>query len=218
MEKTKTLMIQIPDEIIKNEWFTMDAYTFAVYVRLKWVQFRLYGEEELTFDHKMMMHKLFISDTRTLKRCFKKLHQEQIILELISKLPTKGDLNLTFNAIPDGKESRRFTQLPITLFHYLDDIGVTGLRLMYYYESYINRTQGNYTSDPFAFPSIETISKDLNINSETVIKYNTILHKKKLIKVVKHKLEIQGYNEKDEVYFDKYNNHYHIRLDRLVNK
>jgi hypothetical protein len=153
-----------------------------------------------------------MADNRTLKKCLQNLHKQQIILEYIDKLPKQKALELTFDPIPF--ESKKFTQLPANILNKVEHIGVIGLRLLFYYESYINRT--NPPEKQFAFPAIETIAKDLHINKETVIEYNEKLKKNKLLKITKHKLENTGeYDSLDNALFTKYNNHYHVQIDKI---
>jgi hypothetical protein len=156
---------------------------------------------------------LYISDNRTLKKCFINLHKQGIILEYVNSLPTKGTLNITFN--PVSLEDKHFTQLPATILNRIDNIGTIGIRLIFYYESFINRY--DEPNKQFAFPSIETISKTLKINPETIIKYNGILVKNKLLKITKHKLEYANeYNQLDEpIGFIKYNNHYYVNVEKI---
>ncbi len=166
----------------------------------------------MELDHNRLKHKLYISDNRTLKRTFEVLHKNQILLEYINRLPTKGKLNITFD--PAAITSKKFTQLPVTVFNKIEHIGVIGLRLLFYYESFINRKDAQERQ--YVFPAIETTSKTLGIDKETVVKYNEILRKNKLIKIEKHKLENSGeYDELDNILFTKYNNHYFVRLDKL---
>lgn len=212
MENKTKLIIQVPDEIIRNSLITLDANTFAVYTYLKFLHFRNYNECELLLDHNKFKHKLYIADNRTLKKSFLKLHKEQIILEYIDKFPTKGALNLTFNPLPF--ESKTFTQLPATVINKIEHIGLIGFRLLFYYESFINRQ--DEPSKQFAFPAIETICKHLGLNKDTVIEYNDKLKKHKLLKIIKHEIEWTGeYNELSQPLFTKYNNHYYVRIDKL---
>jgi RNA-binding protein YhbY len=212
MENKTKLVIQIPDEVIRNVDLKLDSNTFAMYAYLKFLHFRNYKNNEIELDHNKFKHKLYISDNRTLKKCFMKLHKEQIILELINKLPTKGAIKITFD--PEPFTSKTFTQLPATVLNKIEHIGSIGLRLLFYYESFINRT--DELSKQFAFPAIETISKSLGINKETIINYNNLLKKHKLIKVKKHKLEWNGeYDSLDQPLFTKYNNHYYVKLENL---
>lgn len=207
----KKLFAQIPDEIIKNELFKIDAYTFSVYALLKHLHFRNFNNNEMQIDHNKLKHKLYISDNRTLKKALTELHKQQIILEYINKLPTKGALKLTFDPVPF--KSKKFTQLPVTVFNKIEHIGVIGLRLLFYYESFINRK--DKPEKQFAFPAIETTAETLKINKETVIKYNEILRKNKLLKIQKHQLMWDGEYDNDDLLYVKYNNHYFVRLENI---
>lgn len=212
MESKKKLMIQIPDEIVRNKNFKMDSNTFGIYTYLKFLHFRNFNVNEMEIDHNSFKHKLYIADNRTLKNCLTKLHKNQIILEYINKLPTKGCLKLTFN--PEPFKSISFTQLPATILNRIEHIGTTGLRLLFYYESFINRSVPEQ-SKHFAFPAIETISKDTGLNKETIVTYNEILKKNKFLKIVKHEIKWEGYDDLDKPLFTKYNNHYFVRLENM---
>jgi hypothetical protein len=121
---------------------------------------------------------------------------------------------MTINFIPDLFITEKFTQLPATILNKIDTIGTTGLRLLYYYESFVNRTER--LERQFAFPSLLTIGKALKINKDTVIEYNRILHKNDLVSIIKHELKHDGeYNEQGKQLFIKYNNHYRVQVQNL---
>ncbi|WP_442636576.1 hypothetical protein [Rossellomorea marisflavi] len=206
------LVIQVPDEVIRNKHVKFDSNTFALYTYLKYLQFRNYGSNELELNHNHIKHKLYMSDNRTLKKCLFALHQSGAVMELINKLPTKGNLKLTFD--PDAIQTETFTQLPVTVINKIEHIGTTGMRLMFYYESFINRTDD--ISKQYAFPALETTSLHTGLNKETIVRYNDILKKHKLIKITKHKLEWNGeYDTLDQALITKYNNHYFVNIDKL---
>jgi hypothetical protein len=212
MEEKKKLIIQIPDSIIRNTNNKIDCTTFSIYTYLTFLQFRKYQEDTFKIDHNKFKHKLYITDNRTFKKALTTLHKQGVILEYINKLPTKGALTVTFNPVP--LENGTFTQLPATIFNMMEHIGTVGLRMLFYYESFINRTDP--IEKQFAFPAIETTAATLGINKDTVIKYNDILIKCKLLKVTKHKIEHTGeYNNLDEPIFTKYNNHYYVNVGKM---
>jgi DNA-binding transcriptional regulator YhcF (GntR family) len=112
-------------------------------------------------------------------------------------------------------DNKTFKQVPASVLNRIDNIGVIGLRLLFYYESFINRTDD--ITKQFAFPAIETTSKALGLNKNTVIKYNEILESQNLLKVTKHKLEyVDEYTSLDEpIGFIKYHNHYNVLVNNL---
>jgi DNA-binding transcriptional regulator YhcF (GntR family) len=97
----------------------------------------------------------------------------------------------------------------------IDQIGTIGLRLLVYYESFINRQEP--ITEQYAYPSIETTSKTLGINKNTILKFNEILVTAKLLKITKHKIEfVDELDELDQpIRFTKYNNHYHVQINKL---
>jgi hypothetical protein len=208
MEEKKKIMIQVPDYIIRNNEIKMDANTFGVYVYLKFHHFLSVNKEEaMKIDHMKLKSKLGISDNRTIKKCLTNLHKLGIIFEYIDKLPSNGSISITLNQ--ESHIEKQFTQLPATILNRIDNIGLIGLRLIYYYESYINRS--SRLDQQLAYPSIELSAKDLKLNKNTILNYNEILRKNKLIKIEKAKLE---YHE-DSAFFDKYYNKYHVLVDKL---
>lgn len=202
-EKQPITVVQIPNSIVKNKEITVNA--FAVYVYLKRESFRKREDKlKLKLDHNEIKHKLGMSkDNRPLLAALQNLHRQGLIKEEILKMPIHSPLFITLIEV----EPAPFTQLPIEIIEKVPTIKSRGLRLMYYYESYINRKQ---VLRQFAFPSFETIQEDLGFNQNTIIKYNKLLVDNKMLKVTKHKAE-QG-----EFGFEKWNNHYFIQWDKIV--
>ena len=213
MENKKKIYLQIPDEIIRNQCVDFNHYDFGVYAMLRYAHFRNPNKDKdtLEVDHKFMMNKLFINDSRTLKKPLNKLYKYGFIEEEIKRLPRNGILKLKFN--PSPFKTKSFTQLPTNLINKIEQIGLIGYRLIYYYESYINRK--DVISKQFCFVGQDTISSELNINKETIKKYNDILKKSKLVTIKKHKLEFDGYDDLDNIVFNKYNNHYYVHIDKM---
>lgn len=213
MENKKKIYLQIPDEIIRNQCVDFNHYDFGVYAMLRYAHFRNPNKDKdmLEVDHKFMMNKLFINDSRTLKKSLNKLYKYGFIEEEIKRLPRNGILKLKFN--PSPFKTKSFTQLPTNLINKIEQIGLIGYRLIYYYESYINRK--DVISKQFCFVGQDTISSELNINKETIKKYNDILKKSKIVTIKKHKLEFDGYDDLDNIVFNKYNNHYYVHIDKM---
>src|SRR5690606_34622114 len=135
---------------------------------------------------------------RTIKKYFDHLHQLGYIKE---KLVIKRKNPINVHLIIEKLQEKPYTQLPVSILEKLDTIDYIGLRLLYYYESYINRTQ---IQNQFCFAAMDTIEKHTWISKKTIIKYNEILVKSKLLKIEKHKLETEyNYTEQDELIFDK---------------
>jgi hypothetical protein len=212
MEIPNNIKIQIPDEIIRNTIFIMDSNTFAMYVYLKYKYFRNHNKSEIELDITELKDTLHITDNRTIKKCLLKLHSNNIIVEKIDKLPTRKVMPINF--IPDLFITETFTQLPATILNKIDVIGTTGLRLLFYYESFVNRKER--LERQFSFPSLLTTGKALNINKDTVIEYNKILHKNDLVSIIKYELKWDGeYTEQNKQQFIKYNNHYSVQIKNL---
>jgi hypothetical protein len=212
MEILKNIKIQIPDEVIRNNIFVLDSNSFAIYVYLKYKYFRNHNNAEIELDIQELKDTLHITDNRTLKKCLIKLYDNNIIIERIEKLPTRQIMTISF--IPDLFITETFTQLPATILNKINVIGTTGMRLLFYYESFVNRN--DRLDRQFAFPSLLTTGKALNINKDTVIEYNKILHDNDLVSIIKFELKHDGeYNEENKPQFIKYNNHYRVQVQNL---
>ncbi|KOS61478.1 hypothetical protein FJQ98_16455 [Lysinibacillus agricola] len=206
MSKESTIRLQIPTEVVRNIGFKIDEKSFAIYAFLLYQKFRSRDKNDpiLQIDHVVMKNNLGINDNRTLKRCFKVLYDQKLIKNEISKFPTNGQLKVEL-LYPYRKDW--FTQLPLKSLNRIEEIGHHGYRLMYYYESYINR---NDISQDYCYPSYISIRDDLKISDDTLTKYNTQLKKLKLITITKH--EVQFDNPLDENRFTRFNNHYRVNL------
>lgn len=204
--RDKKVWLQVPTEIVRNIGFDIDEKSFSIYAYLLYTKFRSHNKDSpvLQIDHIAMKTNLGINDNRTLKKCFKVLHNQKLIKNEVSKFPTNGQLKVELLS-----QFRKdwFTQLPINLLNKIKETGYNGFRLMYYYESYINRN--NITQD-YCYPSYIAIREDLKISDDTLTKYNDRLRKLKLITITKH--EVQFDNPLDENRYTRFNNHYRVNL------
>lgn len=209
MMKTKhTYYIQIPTEIVRGEYCKLDSRTFVLYAFLLYKEFKHFTKgATMEIDHMTMKATTQINDNRTLKKCFLKLHEVGLVKELIDTFPSNGYLNVTLN-LPF--KSKRFTQLPSIIFTRLLEMGHNGFRLLYYYESYINRKDALKT---FAHPSYDLIRAHTLLSDDTLTKYNNLLSELQLLKITKHKVEMNVDLDRDR--FMRWNNHYQVILHNL---
>ena len=198
--KNYRTVIQIPNSVIKNRDITVNA--FGLYVYLKRESFKE-RDSKLQLNHKRVRHELGMKDNRPLIAAFQNLHSQGLIKEEILKMPIHSPLNITLLEIA----LEPFTQLPIELLDKVNTIKPYGLRLIYYYESFINRKQ---ILRLFAYPCFETIKNDTGISYNAIIKYNNVLVKNKMLKIDKHKVE-QG-----DFGFEKWNNHYSVLWEKII--
>lgn len=154
------------------------------------------------------MGKLYITDTRTLKKRLNNLYDNELILNKVDKLPKSKPIIIKLNK--DMIENKHFSQLNSRLFDYLEQINDVAFRLAFYYKSHINMNDKDKDRS-FCFVGYDTIQQRLKIGSTTLSDANEMLRKSKLVKIEKHKLEESFYNELDELSFSRYNNHYKIR-------
>lgn len=210
--------VQVPTNIVRSSSFnSTDFVLVAKLIQIYWTQKVDPKPFILTIDHTLLMHYLHMNDKRTLKKSLNVLYVNGVITNEITTLPKKQPINIHLNPnVITNKDV--FTQLTYSLINkeMIQLIGYHGIRLLYYYESYINRKTNNH----FCFVSMETIQSHLNISRPTIIKTNEQLSKLKFIKIEKHEIENDWYTngETKEVYqFSKYNNHYYVQTDKINN-
>lgn len=203
--------IQIPTNVVRNEEIFLNNEEFLLYVRLCYLYFKNYQNEEIKLDHKKLMGKLLIGDARTLKQRLNKLHKNKLIHNKIDTLPRKGEMVILFNK-NITETSKHFTMLNVKIFDYLHIISPHAYRLLFYYKSHINLKSENKID--YCFVGVETLKNRLKMGGHTIKLANDELVENKLIKIVKHKLKADdNYNDNDELIFDKYNNHYYIEKE-----
>lgn len=209
MNDKNKLWLQVPTEIVRNIGFNIDEKSFAVYVYLLYKKFRMHDKNNtvLEVDHVSIKNALGINDNRTLKNCFKNLYEQKLIKNEINYFPIRKKLKLE---LLHPYRDDWFTQIPLNLNLHIETIGLIGYRLVFYYESYINR---NDIMKDYCFPAYETIINDLNISDKTLTRYNNKLKKEKLISITKHQVHFD--NPFDENKFDKFNNHYKVNLSNI---
>lgn len=201
--KDNKVWLQVPTEIVRNIGFNIDEKSFAVYTFLLYKKFKSY-EDVIYIDHNALKSIMKLKDNRTLKKCFNALYEQGLIKKPVEKFPINKHLEIE---LLHPFHEKRFTQLPVNLLRRINEVEYTGFRLMFYYESYINRKD---IMKDFCYPSYIAICEDLKIQNDKLSKYNNKLKKLKLITITKH--EVQFDDPLDEDKFTKYNNHYRVNL------
>ncbi|MNH66554.1 hypothetical protein D3C73_185870 [compost metagenome] len=206
---SKISWIQIPKRMVVDK--NINALEFCMLVRFKYNQFLSGGKYEFEVDFTEFKRILNISDNRTLKKSLSKLHDAGYLLNEIDEIHRRKPTLVKLNK-DRFKLNNNFTQLPARVFGKTREIGHIGLRLLFYYEGYINRKK---TMNQFCFASQATIQNDLSITSRTVIEYNKRMEKAKLIRITQHEVKPE-YAENGDINWNRHNNHYEVRLDELV--
>jgi hypothetical protein len=205
------LHIQVPSKVIRNDGCTINNGDFLLYVRLCFLYFRNYKNEEIKIDHRKLMNNIGIADTRTLKKRLDKLFKENLIKNQIKTFPKRGEVVILFNG-QVVKENEHFTMMNIKIFDTLDKIDEHSFRLVFYYKSHINLNDGRGLN--YCYVGRETLKHNLKMGTDTIKAANEMLVKNKLIKIIKHKLEHDDtYDDNNELIFEKYNNHYIVHND-----
>ena len=209
MSNSSSLYIKIPSHIVRNETFYLSNSDFILYAKLCFLYFRNYYESEIEVNHKKLMLSLKITDTRTLKKQLNTLYQNKLIHNEIKTLPKRGNLTIQFNGEVYNNDEH-FTLVSARLFNYFenDQINEYAFRQVVYYKSHINPKEVNRN---FCFVGYDKLSESLKVSRKKIKEANDQLRKSKLIKVVSHKLEpTYEYDEKDDMTYDRYNNHYYV--------
>ncbi|TCJ00967.1 hypothetical protein [Cytobacillus praedii] len=214
-----TFKIQIPTDIIRND--EINAMEFVLLAKLIQAYYLSSKQEEFELHHKNLIFLLNIGDNNTFKKSYNKLVKQGYIVTPIDKLPRKGGINvkLNMNIIPELNKKLPFAQLNSSVLDksVIDAIGYIGIRLIYYYQSYINRKD---IAKNHCYASEETIAAHLGITKRTVIEYNKKLKKNKMVKITGHELmetgEYKRKKDKEVIVFNKYNNHYFVKEDRII--
>ncbi|MFC0559658.1 hypothetical protein [Halalkalibacter alkalisediminis] len=213
-DESKIFKLQLlSDEVVRNP--KLNSKAFVAFAKLC----EMYGKSKndiLEVDHKAFKGYLSVSDNRSFKAVLHNLYENNLILNEIETLPRRSALEIHINKDMTPLHNKNmFTQLDIRLLDkkILDEIGTIGIRLMYYYESRINRLE---LHKDHAYASIETISKDTGFAKDTIGKYNEILEKRKLIWIKKFKLEHVGwYDEGNYIDFARYANHTYVKVGNI---
>ena len=196
--------LQIPNNVIRNP--NIDEKAFTIYAYLLFRQFKNFGNKVIEIEPKHIKTVARITNNRVLLKSLSQLYEQNLINEQYIALPRRNKMNIT---IRQAECKDYFTQLPVELLQRLDEVGYVGFRLMYYYESYINRRTVNRL---YSYPSYHVIEQDLNISNPTITKYNKLLSDLQLISITKHKVEADPFGE---VPLERYNNHYHVNIENV---
>lgn len=213
-----TFKIQLQTDIIRNK--EINAVEFVLLAKIIQAYYLSGKKNEFELNHKNLIFLLSIGDNNTFKKSYNNLFKQGYLLNEIDKLPRKGGICVKINnsIIPELNKDVTFTQLTKDVLDksVIDAVGYTGIRLIYYYQSYINHKQANKSH---CFAAEETIASHLGITKKTVITYNKKLKQSKMVKIVTHDLKETGmYIQKgnDEMLiFNKYNNHYFVNENKI---
>ncbi|WP_169834405.1 hypothetical protein [Paenibacillus donghaensis] len=208
--KINKSVIQMSNAIIRDR--EIGSVEFSLLLRLKYLIYENRGSGEIYIDIPKLRMKMEISDNRTLKKHLANLHKWGYINNFVKierSTPSLISLDLKKFATP----KKEYTQLPLSILSRVGTIGHTGVRLLYYFESYINRS---IVQNQFCYSAVITICRDTGLGKTTVKEYVDILKKEKLLHVVAHKIGHNNqYNDNDELEFTKYNNHYYVNYNKL---
>lgn len=205
---SKTLFVHVPNGVVRDS--NLSSIDFCVLSRLLFLRFISQSQKKVEIDVSKFKIVLHISDNRTLKSSFRRLKTMGYInnnVELNRRTTSSVEINI------DKFDLRNnFTRLPASIFKYITEIGYPGIRLLFYYESYINRKD---SLRRYCYPSQESIKAETKLSNRSIIDYNKRLAKAKLLKVTQHDPEPE-YDEVGELNWNRWNNHYDVRLENLL--
>lgn len=206
--------IQIPNSIVRSGTFS--PVEFVMIGNLIQAYYMQPGDNKqyiFEIDHSNFMHYSKVKKNETFKKYLSNLHNNGIILNEIDKLPRKDGLKIHINSNLINPEY--FTQMEYSTLSrkVIDKVGHTGIRLLYYYESFINRKNNK----EFCFVSIETIQKELGLSNKTITEYNKKLKAAYFIKVEANPIDHEYFttSKGDRLLFTKYNNHYYVKQENI---
>lgn len=211
--KTKQFKVQIPTNIVRSNVFS--ATEFVLIAKLIQAYY-LQTNKSFIFevDHKKLMYHMSIEKNDTLKKYLNSLYENKIILNKIDRLPRKSGMKIEMNE--NLINSDLFTQLDVSVISKkaIDKIGYVGIRLLYYYASYIDVKTKKY----YSHVGIETIQQELGLSNKTICEYNKKLEQAKLIKIDRNIIDHAYYNTSrgERLLFTKHNNHYFVRKDNIA--
>lgn len=213
-----TFNIQVPTEIVRNKNIT--ALEFVLLAKIIQAYYLSGKKDEFELLHKNLIFLLNIGDNNTFKKAYNNLVQQGYLIDEIDKLPRKGGIKVKVNLdiIPELNKNTTFTQVIKDILDksVIDVVGYIGIRLIYYYQSYINNKVLN---KGHCYASEDTITDHLGISRKTVIEYNKKLKQYKFVKIECHDLNDTGAyirkGESEMLVFTKYNNHYFVQEDKI---
>lgn len=187
------------------------------FIVLLWLIKKYYSNTEKSHILKIEVAKMLleccINDNRTLKKSLNNLYKLGYTKTHITVFPKNSWLYIELNL--NELTKKPFAQLDyhITDREIISGVGNAGVRLMYYYQSHINKK----TNNNFCYVSLETIKNDIGMAKSTTIRINKLLEQVKFI--TKRKFETESYiqlsNEREEYRITKYNNHYLVNEDQM---
>ncbi|KAF6626971.1 hypothetical protein H6F38_23230 [Paenibacillus sp. EKM208P] len=206
--------IHIPNDTVRDSNITPNDFAIVLY--LKMVVFDHGNTFEFDEDVNRIKYLTNIKDNKTLKKSLKNLYDNNYLLEKTPENFVQGK-PVRFSLNRDKFETdTNFTMLPMTVLTMVSEGRITRecARLIYYYESRVNRNNKRM----FCFASEISISEETGIKAvKTIRKHNSILKREKLIDIKKGKLGWDyQYDEDGNPIFGKYNNHYYVNWDKLV--
>ena len=201
----KGYRVLIPDCIIRNEdGINVSPKEFLLYYYLK-ILYDRQKNVKIKLNHNKFMGKFMIKSNVTFKKMVNGLYNSGLIMNRIETLPKHEMIEIELNE--EVMQKKPFTMIHVNLYYLVDKIECEGLRLMYYYESRVNRNK--QLCSQFCFAGVRLIIKETKVNKNKLKKINENLVKLKLLKMEKHELKHDGeYNEFDQEINVKYNNHY----------
>lgn len=214
--------VQIPKEIVHDPNIT--GCSFVLLAKLIQLYYQKGKKLNLSINHNGLKFILMINDNKTLKKSLMNLHEQGYISSEFheqSALPRKKPLEIKLSKKCIAELNKKpFVQFTQSLLEkeVIESIGYIGVRLLYYYKSYINTTD-YYKSK--CYVSEDTTAEHLNITRKTIIRYNRILENRKFLKIKQFKLSKmdceykQNKNGMEVISFEKYNNHYSVNEEMI---
>lgn len=204
--------VSVPKSIIQNK--NIKTHAFCLFVLLKELYtIKKVDDNIISVYYPELMDYLKLKSHTTLKVALQDLYENGIIHNTFPRFPKNQVLEIRVNS-EIFKDETQTTTMPISMFSLVEKVGLIGIRLLWYYESLINRRR----KDNYADPAYEEIVKALGLSQPTIGKHNLLLEKYGLLTIERHGLGVDKnyrYDENDRVVFTKINNYYFVNLDQI---
>ncbi|MDO8226436.1 hypothetical protein [Bacillus cabrialesii] len=214
----KTFMVQVPIEIVRNPKITCEEFVLLSLLLRAYYQNKK-RINPFKVNYRVLKDRLNISKNETFKEHMNGLHKNGLINDEITILPRRGilEVQLSDKAITEQNKKEPFVQVTENIINQavIQEIKPKGVRLFYYYKSYLDIRK----TEPFAYPGFERIMSETGLSDNTVRKHNKIMQKNKFIKVINSSKQISNlnYGEDYELITEGFQNKYYLFENKIDN-
>ena len=214
--------VQVPTEIVRNPEITCEEFALLSLLLRAYYQNKK-RINPFKVNYRVLKDRLNISKNETFKEHLNGLHKNGLLNDEITILPRRGilEVKLADKAITEQNKKVPFVQVTENIINQavIQEIKSKGVRLFYYYKSYLDLRK----TEPFAYPGFERIMSETGLSDNTVRKHNKIMQKNKFIKVINSSKQISSnyYGADNELVTEGFQNKYYLyeeKIDKYAQK